>query len=290
MSWHPNDLVSDADLLAYESTILQQFAATTWETKRHKVIEDWLWPALRGIGLDPDRLRTRQVPAAVTSYTGSTYADLTSAATSTTADDLALGSLWTSATPVLYVGSTRPFRGVSLRLLDTVNSAAAASSVALWQDAWVGVSLRDGTATTSGRTLSGGGALTWPVPATWVTRPINGSASLYWARWSVSAALSVGTVAGQLSVIRRSVLCAPATYKTLAWIFREAPTAQDGPWTSKADYYEVLADAALQRALNLVGAEFDTDTVDDVIDATEATQTTAEAATLGPGTWSLERG
>lgn len=291
MSWHPNDLVSDADLLAYESRILTQFGAISWETKRHKVLEDWLWPALRGIGLDPDRLRTRVVADAVLAYDGSTYTAVTTEAANTTTDDLSVGTILDGgASDALLIGSARPFRGVSLRVLDTPSSATAKLTVTLWQDAWGGVPIIDGTARTSGQTLSGGGAVTWPVPGTWVTRAVNSLGPYYWARLTVNAALTAGAKAGQLSVIRRSVLCAPAAYKTLAWIFREAPAAQDGPWTSKADYYEVLADSSLQRALTLAGGEFDTITEDDVVDADEAAQTTAQAATLGSGEWSLERG
>ena len=290
MSWHPNDLVSDADLLAYEARILTQFGALSWETKRHKVLEDWLWPALRGIGLDPDRLRTRVVAEAVRAYDGAAYSDVTAAAASTTADDLALGTILAGTDDALLIGGARPFRGISLRILDTPSTATSRLSVTLWQDAWGSVPRVDATESASGKTLSGGGAVTWDVPGTWVTRLVDAAGPYYWARMTVSAALTAGAKAGQLSVIRRSVLCAPAAYKTLAWIFREAPSSQDGPWTSKADYYEVLADAALQRALALAGAEFDTVTVDDVIDAAEAAQTTAQAATLGSGSWSLDRG
>jgi hypothetical protein len=291
MSWHPNDLVSDADLLAYESTILRQFGQVSWESKRVKVLEDWLWPALRGIGLDPDRLRTRAVPDAVLAFDGtSTYTDHTAAAASPAVDDLALGTILSSTTRALVVGSARPFRGLSVRMLGDVNAAPARATVQLWQDTWLGVAVTDGTAIVSGTTLSGGGALTWDVPPAWVTRLVDTDGPYYWARLSVNAALSAGTKGGQIGVVRRSVLCAPAAYKTLAWIFREAPASQDGPWNSKADYYETLADAALQRALGLAGPEFDTVTVDDVIDATEAAQTTASAATLGAGAWAMERG
>jgi hypothetical protein len=69
-------------------------------------------------------------------------------------------------------------------------------------------------------------------------------------------------------------------------IFREAPAAQEGPWREKAEYYESEADAALQRALRIVGGEFDTVTDDDVIDAEEQAQTLEAAG----GGWRLERG
>ena len=92
--------------------------------------------------------------------------------------------------------------------------------------------------------------------------------------------------AGQLGVIRRSVLCAPAAFKTLALIMREAKTGSEGPWREKAAEYQTDADAALERALQIVAGEFDTDESDQV-SPTEETQTRAEVAR---GPFRLERG
>jgi hypothetical protein len=288
MSWHPNDLVTDADLLAYEPTLTGQFGRVEWADKRSKALEDWLFPSLVARGLDPDRLRTRLVPRVVLSETAGTITDRTAAATSATADDLPLGAILTGTADALYVGHDRPFRGVSLRMADTPSSTAATLAGALWEDAWVPLVVQDGTQVASGKTCSKGGAVTWRQPAGWVVRTLSGQGPYYWARLSVSAALTAGARAGSLSVIRRSLFCAPAVYKTLEWIFRAAPTGQDGPWTEKALFYADAADVALGRSLVLAGGEFDTDPVDDVIDATEATQT-IEAAGSVPG-WTLERG
>lgn len=288
MSWHPNDLVSDADLLAYEPTILQQFARAEWTDKRTKALEDWLWPALTTRGLDPDRLRTRVQPVAVLSYTASTFTDRTAVAHSVDAEDVLLGAYLTGTADALYVGHDRPFRGVSIRLTDTPSTATASLAVALWADAWTPVIAEDGTAATAGKTLSRGGAVTWRQPSGWVVRALNGSDPLYWARLTVSAALTAGAKAGTVSAIRRSVFCAPVTYKTLEWIFRAAPTAQDGPWRDKADFYGDQAETALSRAFEAAGGEFDTETVDDVIDATEAAQTGDEAGAVSA--WTMERG
>jgi hypothetical protein len=64
----------------------------------------------------------------------------------------------------------------------------------------------------------------------------------------------------------------------LATIFREAPQQQDGPWLEKAQWYENQAELALNRALPLVGGEFDTSVPpDDVVDADEQEQTTDQA-------------
>ncbi len=285
MSWHPNDLVGDEDLTSYEPTVLKQFGAIDWFDKRSKALEDWLWPSLRARGFDPDRLRTRVQPVSVLSYTPSTYTDRTSEAQSETADDFLLGAYLTSTTDALYLGHDRPFRGLSLRVTDTPSTATAALAVALWQDVWSSTVVADGTQVAAGKSFGRGGAVTWRMPPGWVVRHVNGSDPLYWAKVTVSAALTAGAKGGRLSVIRRSVFCGPATYKTLEWIFRAAPTSQDGPWREKAEFYADLAENAIVRALEQAGGEFDTDG-DDVLDDDEVDQTAEEA---GGGAWTWER-
>lgn len=285
MSWHPSDLLTDADLVAYEPRILSQFGVADWADLRAKVLDDWAWPHLRAAGFDPQRFRTRHVADAVLGYTSSAYTDLTSAAANTTTGDLNLATVLAASTDYLYVGSAAPFRGISVRVLDAVSSVSGTLSVALWRDAWVPVSAADGTQATGGKPFSGGGSVTWRVPAEWTARILNGTGPYYWARMSLSAA-PTGATAAQLGVVRRSVLCAPVTFRALALIFRAAPLAQDGPWADRADWYEREADASLQRALGLLGGEFDTVTEDDVIDSEEAAQTTAEAT---GSAWSLDR-
>ena len=129
--------------------------------------------------------------------------------------------------------------------------------------------------------------MTWKLPDGWVPQLLNAKGPYYWAQITLSAT-PTSAVASQVALIRRSRLCGPVTLRTLALIFREAPTGQDGPWREKAEWYERQADEALQRGLPLVGGEFDTSTEDDVIDSTEAAQTTAEASSTGG--WRLERG
>jgi hypothetical protein len=287
-SFYPNDLVSDADLIAYERTILSQFSQSDWQSKRAKTLEDWLYPLLVQQGLEPQRLRTRYTPSEVYGYTSAAFTDYTSAATSQSADDLPLATILATATDYLYVGSPEPFRGLSLRMLDSVNAVASTLSVRLWRDAWRAPegSVSDGTAATAGTPFGRGGAITWTLPEDWVTRAVNGSGHRYWLRLSSSAALTAATAGGQLSTIRRSALCAPATLRTLYHIFHEAQTSQDGPWREKADTYRQLAEEAWLRCLPLIGREFDTDPVDDVIDADEATRTTDE---VSGGGWRWER-
>lgn len=285
MSWSPNDLVSDTDLVAYERTILTQFGASDWQLKRQKALEDWLFPLLASTGLDPYRLRTRFQPAATWGVTSGVYANLTDFAQSQTPDQINLATTLSAGADSLVVGSPWQFRGVSFRMFDNVSSADATLTVELWRDRWQSVTASDATVATSGKPFSKGGAITWTVPEDWVVRPVNGSAHLYYARFRLSGA-PTGAKLGQLAVIRRSCLCAAAALRTLAYIFHEAPTQQDGPWNDKAEWYEKEAQNAWERVLPILGREFDTETVDDVIDADEATQTTDNAS---GGGWTFDR-
>jgi hypothetical protein len=283
MSWMPSDLVTDADLLAYERTILSQHGASDWQQRRQKVLEDWLWPRLRRRGLSPERFRTRFVADAVLGSTSSVFTDYTDAASNTTADDLNLATILAASSDYLAIGSSQQFRGVSLRMVDSASSVAATLSVELWLDTWAQVAHTDSTQATSGKPFSKGGSIIWTPSGEWVLRTLNSSDPLYFARLKLSAA-PTGATLHQMAVIRRSVLCAPATLKTLALIFREAPTQQDGPWIEKAEYYEREAEHAYVRAEELVGGEFDTtDPPDDVVDATEQGQTTDQVG--GPFRW-----
>lgn len=289
MSWHPNDLLTDDDLLAYEATILTQFGRVDWQDRRQKALEDWLWPILRVRGLDPQRFRTRFAPQAVYGYTSSAYTDVTSYATSTATDDINLATTLAASTDYLYVGAVSPFRGLSVRMLDAVSSVSATATVQVWTDTWQTVPLdADSTQTVSGKPFSGGGALTWTLPSGLVTRSVNSSSAYYWARLSLSAA-PTGAKLTQVGCIRRSVLCGPVAMRTLGLIFQEAPTRTDGPWGLKAEWYLSEADRMLERAWSLLGGEFDTVTEDDQVDATEAAQTTAEAMEGTEGGWTFER-
>jgi len=286
MAWAPNDLCNDVDLVAYETAILTQFGQTDWIPKRSKAIEDWLAPILRGQGYPIERLRTRYEADKVYGYTGSVYTDATSVVRDTTVDDLNLATVFaTAGSDSLYIGSTQQFRGLSVRMHEAVNATASVLSVASWADNWIPLTLDDGTVKVVGKTFSGGGAVTWRVPFTWVKRSINGSDPLYWVKVTVSVT-PASAKAGQIGVIRRSALCAPVTYRTLTLIMREAPTGGAGPWAEKAAWYEREADAALQRALSIIGGEFETDVPPtDQISEEESGQTSAEVA----GGWRMER-
>jgi hypothetical protein len=287
MSWSPNDLVTDLDLEAYESTLRRDFGQVSFTEKRQAALEHWLWPRLAQAKFPAERFRTRYQPDAVYPYISGTFSDETADAKSQTVDDLNLAAIFaTVGTDALYIGSTRPFRGLSVRLSDAVSAVTSTLTVSLWTDSWETVGVTDGTAKVAGKTFSGGGAVTWRVPDGWVVRSVNNSVPLYWAKLTVSATPTAAT-AGQIGVIRRSLLAGPATYRTLCLIMREAPTQQDGPWMPKAEWYEAQADRTLDLVIPSLGGEFDTLIEDDVISESETAQTTAEVT---QGGWSLERG
>jgi hypothetical protein len=287
MSWSPTDLVSDLDLEAYEKSIRQDFGAVTFTEKRQAALEHWLWPRLAQAKFPAERFRTRYHPDAVYTSISSAWGDETGDAKSQTVDDLDLAAIFaTPGTDALYIGSTKMFRGLSVRLADAVSAVTSTLTVSLWVDGWQSVAITDGTSKTAGKTFSGGGAVTWRVPDGWVVRSVNSSTPLYWAKLTVSATPTAAT-AGQLAVIRRSLLAGPATYRTLCLIMREAPTQQDGPWMPKAEWYETQADRTLDLVIPSLGGEFDTLIEDDVVSEAETAQSTREVT---QGGWSLERG
>ncbi len=210
MSWSPTDLVSDVDLVDYEAEILTRFGQATWQGKRTKALEDWLFTALRLQGFDPQRLRTRFEPDSAQGWTGGGYTDLTGAAKSPIDDDIALATVFvTPANDALYVGSVTPFRGIFWRLLDTISAVTGGMSVRYWNGSWCALTLSDGTVHVAGKTLSGGGSVTWSLPSDWVPRLVNGVGPYYWAKTTVTA-VPTGATASQIAPIRSSVLRAPA--------------------------------------------------------------------------------
>lgn len=286
--WFPNDVVYDSDLQDYEQTILTQFGKTDWQAKRRKALEDWAFPALAKAGYVPERLRTRRAPAKVLGYTGSAYTDYTSQATTAGADGVPLGTAFTTpASDYLYIGSSEQFRGLSIRMLDRVSSTAGTLTVQVWSDAWTAVGPMNETQFLNTKPFSRGGDVRWEMPQDWVTRTLNGSAPLYWARIKVSAT-PTGAFCGQIGCIRGTALTGPVTLRTLGLIFREAQTMQGGPWQEKADAYLQDAEVALQGAMLLISKDFDTITVDDQVDTAEAAQTAGDV-TAGASSFGWQR-
>jgi hypothetical protein len=287
VSWHPNDLLLDSDLQAYEASVLTQFGRSNWQTLRTKALEDWLFPILKGRGFDPHKFRTRYEPDQVFGYTASAYVDHTSAAKSATTEDINLATIFaTAGSDALYIGSKAPFCGVFARLHDAVSAVSGTLTATYWNGNWEGLTLIDNTIQQSGKPFSAGGSMTWTLPIDWAVRAVSTSDRLYWVKLTVSAT-PTAAVASQLGTIRASALRAPLTFRTLQLLFQEAPTGGDGPWSDKAQFYREEADAALQRALAIIGGEFDTDD-SDLISEEEAGQTVDEASS-GSGGFLLER-
>src|SRR4029077_3962402 len=286
MSWAPNDLVSDVDLRDYEASVLTGFGQSTWQARRAKALEDWLFPILKTRGFNPFRLRTRYDPTTAYGFTASSYTDITGASQSATDDDINLATIFaTPASDAIYVGSEEMFRGLFIRQLDTVSSAASVLSVAYFNGTWKNLTISDGTTQVAGKSLSGSGSVTWTLPVDWITRKVSTSAPLYWAKVTVSAT-PTSAKASQIGTIRSSSLRAPLVFRTLQLIFQEAPTGADGPWRDKAAFYKDEADEALSRALAICGGEFDSDS-SDLVSSTESEQT---ADSVSGGAWALERG
>lgn len=282
--WHPDDLITDKDLLAYESDILASFDKVDWADKRKKAIYDWLFLLLKSEGYDPTRFRTRHEPSTVWGYTSSSYTDLTAASTNEDTNDINLETVLASGSDCFLVGSTKPFYGLSLRTLDDVTSVANVLTVEYWNDAWTPLVVTDRTQGTVGKSFSKGGSILWPEPTEWVRRSINSEDEEYFYVRLKTSATPTGAKLSQIGCIRKSVMCAPVTFRTLALIMREAPTSSAGPWEQKAIWYEKEADAALQRALPSIAGEFDSDDSDQ-ISPTEAVQTPASVG----GSWRIGR-
>jgi hypothetical protein len=280
MSWHPNDLLTDADLQAYEASVLTQFGRGNWQTLRTKAIEDWLFPILRGRGFNPQLFRTRYEPDQVFGFTAAVYTDLTGAARDASTEDINLATVFaTFGTDALYIGSKSPFMGLFFRLHDAVSSVAAVLAVAYWNGNWEPLTVTDATSQVAGKAFSAGGAVTWTLPVDWAPRAINSVGKLYWTKVTIGAT-PTGAVASQIGTIRASLLRAPLTYRTLQLLFTEAPTSGEGPWSDKAQFYREECDAALQRALPLIAGEFDTDE-SDLISNEESAQTDDDAGGEG---------
>lgn len=141
-----------------------------------------------------------------------------------TSTALTLNSLSTLADgDYLLIGSHVPFRGVAVDVTNT-NSNANSILVEYWNgSAWVDTSATDGTVS-GGVSLAQDGLVTWTVPTTWATEALSSMArkaadtsaiedgdaweglhrSLYWTRWSWSAALDSSVTIVQMHALNRS--------------------------------------------------------------------------------------
>ena len=127
---------------------------------------------------------------------------------------------------VLYIGAHVPFRGLLVDMSASVNAVVATSLAEYWNGtAWVTLAVTDGTAS-GGATFAQDGNMTWTVPSAWtsdfLSNTVAAAASLrllpaqrstynvysdtpfYWARITVSAALTANTKISAAFALNRS--------------------------------------------------------------------------------------
>lgn len=265
-----DDIVAELDVRALDVApfdpmrVFGDEALAAVADKRRLAVQDFIQPALEGHGYNVARHMTRRAPEVAWGYTASAYTTETTTLSDKTVDDLDLNAvLVTPGTDALYLASTKPFRGVWLGMLDSVNTTASVSSMTYWDGGrWAGFeSYDDQTIVTAGKALSGGGLVQWLLPGNWSPRPVPSTATtwLFWVRLQTSARPSAATTLTQALPIRRSRLTLPAAYQTLALLYDEAWGASRGDWKEKAAIYFKRADDALQLVIGLMADEFDTD-------------------------------
>lgn len=294
-----DDLLSDLDVLAVDSTALTAFSVSPTEAlinlaaKRRLAVDTWLRGRLEEMGMPPSRHRVRRVPDQVLAYRGGAYVDFTEAASDTTETGLALGSIIASTTQdALYVRSLEPFKAVWVGMLGTVNAAAGCvSSWTYWNGGqWAGFnSLVDATRITGSVAFSGGGRVSWQMPGDWERRPV-GTADPVWGYWARCQTATVPTSAAAIThllTVRPSRFTVPCALQTLALIYGESWGAQSGEWREKAEAYAGMAGEALSRAVTAAIGEF---VDDDEAEAVTPTMVNSVSAMYDPRLFTLDRG
>lgn len=275
--WNPADLVTDLDLLALDRLCLTDFGATDLADKRQMAAQ-WLGPRVEQVGYRLVQHQIRKTPDAVFGFDGTTFTDLTTAASDQTEADLPLSSVCAvPASAAVYVGYRVPFRGVYVGVVDHVNANSATLAVTAWTGRWAPVnSLQDGTQATLGKSLSGGGLVAWQPPDQWSRRRLNNSL-LYWATLTVATSLTAGTAATQMTPVVTSRLTLPAAQYTLGLLYQESYGSNRGQWQEKATALFEAAEASLGIALPLLADEFDLD-ADEAVSGAEASSVTVAGA------------
>lgn len=247
-SWAGLALVSDAEIGQLEPEAVAAAApwgATAWSSARTEAKRDlkiWLemdFPTIPGVA---DRVLDRWPPDYVFAYTGGAYTDRTTEMTDDEEEDLDLAAVFaTFADDRLYVGAAFEFEGLLMKLLDSVNAAAATLTVKYWGgNQWQSITPTDNTAA-AGATLAKSGRITWTIPTDWERRTLNGTGDeYYWVELSVSAALTAGTSASQILPIRApDALKRIAAYLALHHIYNglAAQAANPEDWRARGDKY-----------------------------------------------------
>ena len=210
MGWSGLTLVTDTEIGVFEPEATNgSWGASTWPNQRAQAkleLQSWLETDYRAsVGDDVvDRIRDTFKADKVWGYTGAAYTDLTGGAGDDVEDDVDLSDVFvTVANDRLYIGHPSSFDGLQVAMLAALNANASVLTVKYsGPGGWTSLTVTDGTAS-SGKTFAQSGRITWTQPSDWQRRTLNNSAdAYYWVELSVSAALTAGTSAGQIVIIR----------------------------------------------------------------------------------------
>jgi hypothetical protein len=283
----PFDIVTDLDLLAFDSRVLLDFGATsaTLVEKRRAAVTGWLRGRLEQANLPPERHTLRRAPDSAYAYVGGGFVDQVAKFSGTT--EWSVSSLLANpAADALYVGRKEPFRGLYVGMTDHVNANSLTLKVAYWGGDWRTLSMAnsfvDGTQALEDVSLSRGGRLLWTLPEDWFARPVNEQVG-YWVRLQVTSPVTPSTTVGQLVPLARSRLTDATANYALHLIYREGIGTARGDWKDKAKLFGETAENMILSALQFCRDEFD-------FDEDQVAEGAAEdkAPTQDPFTW--ERG
>jgi hypothetical protein len=290
-----DDLLTELDVLAVDSTVLTGFAetaeagSTNLAAKRRIVVDEWLRGALEANHYQPERHLVRRAPDQVYGFTGGVYTDLTDHAGDSTADDINLATVIVSpATDALFVRASQPFRSLWLTMIGTVNvGSICVASPQYWNGgAWTAFdNLVDETRVNT-VSLTKGGRLSWQLPTDWNRRPLATDTEWgFWLKLAWSAAPTASTVVSQVLPVRRSRLTPACVYRVLALLYSESWGVQRGEWKEKAVRYYEMADESIAGAIDKIQDEFVLAATDEAV-----TATMQSSVTVDPSLFILERG
>jgi hypothetical protein len=284
--WANLTLVTDSELgqIEPQATSNQSpspWGATTWtsaraEAKRElKVLIETTFPKVPGVA---DRILDRHKPDWVFSLISAAYADVTTAAVDDEEEDLALGTIFASASNRLYIGADYQFEGLWIKLLNDVNTVARTLTVKYSGSGtavFTTVSATDGTSS-AGKTFAQAGRVTWTIPSDWQRIRLNGTAAEYfWIELSVDGAITATTAASQVLPIRApDGLKRVAAYLSLFYILNglERQAGRPEEWKEKAAWYRTEALKLFDVLKNNGGIPLDMNR-DEVVTQAEIQQT-----------------
>lgn len=286
MGWGALTLVTDQDLGAIEPQTIAAGAPwgkTAWpearaEAKRElKILIESAFS--KDVKNAADRILDLHRPDLVFSYISSAYAEVTTAVSDDTEDDLSLTAVFVSTSNRLYVGADYQFNGLRVLMKDALN--AIASVLAVKYSGATGFlampNASDGTAV-SGAVFAESGRITWPIiPGDWKRQRLATSGDeLFWIELSVGTALSSGSAkASQIHTVRPpDGLKRVAQLLALAYVLNglERQSGKPKDWQDKATAYRQEALGLFQLLKEQGGIPIDINR-DNVVTAAEIVQT-----------------